>query len=74
MNGIIICNLCSLCAMATDAVSGTRRKRGEILAVQVLNCVGGVGNIVVAATTAVSLLRGSTRERTGAGTGDRENQ
>ena len=60
--------------MATDAVSGTRRKRGGILAVQVLNRVGGVGNIVVAATTAVSLLRGTSAKQAGAGTGDRENQ
>ncbi len=34
---IIIGNVCSLCAMVTDAISGTRKKHRQILAVQILS-------------------------------------
>lgn len=37
MNEIIAGNICSLCAMITDSISGTRKKRSEILAVQILS-------------------------------------
>lgn len=37
VNEIIIGNICSLCAMVTDSVSGTRKKHSEILAVQILS-------------------------------------
>ena len=36
---IIAGNACSLCAMVTDSVSSTRKKRGEILAVQIISQV-----------------------------------
>ena len=48
MNDIIIGNACSLCAMVTDSISGTRKKRSEILAVQMLSQVFyGIGTIVL---------------------------
>ena len=34
---IVIGNICSLCAMVTDAVSGTRKKHRQILAVQIIS-------------------------------------
>ena len=34
---IIIGNVCSLCAMVTDSISGTRKKHRQILAVQILS-------------------------------------
>ena len=37
MNDIIVGNVCSLCAMVTDSVSGTRKKHSQILAVQILS-------------------------------------
>ena len=37
MKEVIIGNICSLCAMVTDSVSGTRKKHSEILAVQILS-------------------------------------
>ncbi len=36
---VVVGNVCSLCAMVTDAISGTRKKRGQILAVQMLSQV-----------------------------------
>ena len=37
MKDIIIGNICSLCAMVTDSVSGTREKRGQILGIQIIS-------------------------------------
>ncbi len=34
---IIIGNICSLCAMAADSISGTRRKNSEILGIQIIS-------------------------------------
>ena len=39
MTEIIVGNVCSLCAMVTDSVSGTRKKNSEVLAVQILSQV-----------------------------------
>ena len=36
---IVLGNLCSFCAMITDSISGTRKKRSEILAVQTVSQV-----------------------------------
>jgi hypothetical protein len=36
-NEIIIGNICSLSAMVTDSLSGTRKKHSEILAVQIIS-------------------------------------
>ncbi len=36
-NDIIVENVCSLCAMVTDSVSGTRKKRSQILGIQVFS-------------------------------------
>ena len=48
MNGILLGNLCSLCAMISDSVSGTRKKRSEILGVQMLSQVFyGAGSIIL---------------------------
>ncbi len=63
MTDIIIGNICSFCAMVTDSVSGTREKRREILAVQMLSQVFyGVGSIVLkgysgTVQNAVTILR-----------------
>ena len=37
MNDIIIGNICSLCAMITDSISGTRRKHSEIMGIQIIS-------------------------------------
>lgn len=37
MNEIIVGNVCSLCAMVTDSVSGTRKKHSQILGIQILS-------------------------------------
>lgn len=37
MNAILIGNLCSLCAMITDSISGTRKERGQILGIQIIS-------------------------------------
>ena len=37
MNDILIGNVCSLCAMVTDSISGTRKKNSEMLGVQILS-------------------------------------
>ena len=34
---IIIGNLCSLCAMITDSISGTRKTRSQILGIQIIS-------------------------------------
>lgn len=39
MNDVLIGNVCSLCAMASDAVSGTRKKSSHMLAVQIVSQV-----------------------------------
>lgn len=62
-NEIIVGNVCSLCAMVSDSVSGTRKKRSEILAIQMLSQVFyGVGTIILkgyssTAQNVVALLR-----------------
>ncbi len=63
MTDIIIGNICSLCAMVSDSVSGTRKKHGEILAVQMLSQVFyGAGSIILkgyssTAQNVVAILR-----------------
>lgn len=63
MTDIIIGNICSLCAMISDSISGTRKKRGEILGVQILSQVFyGAGSFILkgyssTAQNAVSILR-----------------
>ncbi len=48
MNDVIIGNICSLCAMVTDSISGTRKKHSEILAVQILSqFFYGAGSIIL---------------------------
>ena len=48
MIDIIIGNICSLCAMVSDTISGTRKKKNEILAVQIISQVFyGVGTLVL---------------------------
>ena len=48
MKEIIIGNVCSLCAMVSDSVSGTRKKQNQILAIQILSQVFyGVGSILL---------------------------
>ena len=37
LNEIITGNICSLCAMITDSISGTRKKRTEILGIQIIS-------------------------------------
>ena len=60
---IVIGNVCSLCAMVTDSVSGTRKKHGQILAVQMLSQVFyGVGSVILkgyssTAQNVVAILR-----------------
>ena len=44
LNDVIVGNVCSLLAMVTDSISGTRKKRNEILGFQTLSQVFyGVG-------------------------------
>ena len=63
MTDVIIGNICSLCAMVSDSVSGTREKRSEILAVQILSQVFyGTGSFILkgyssTAQNVVSILR-----------------
>ena len=48
MNEIIIGNVCSLFAMISDAISGTRKKNSEILAIQIISQVFyGTGSFVL---------------------------
>ncbi|MBQ6550442.1 MAG: hypothetical protein IJL78_03450 [Lachnospiraceae bacterium] len=37
MNDILVGNICALAAMVSDSVSGTRKKRNEILGIQLLS-------------------------------------
>ena len=63
VNEIIVGNVCSLCAMVSDSVSGTRKKHSEILAVQMLSQVFyGAGTIILkgyssTVQNAVAILR-----------------
>lgn len=63
MNDILVGNVCSLGAMVTDSISGTREKRSEILAIQMLSQVFfGVGSIILkgyssTAQNVVAILR-----------------
>ncbi len=63
MNDIILGNVCSLCAMVTDSISGTRKKHSEIMAVQMLSQVFyGAGSIILkgyssTAQNVVAILR-----------------
>ena len=62
-NEILIGNICSLCAMASDSVSATRKKNSEILGIQILSQVFyGTGTILLkgyssTAQNAVAILR-----------------
>lgn len=62
-NEIIIGNVCSLCAMVSDSISGTRKKHREILGVQILSQVFyAAGSIILkgyssTAQNIVSILR-----------------
>ena len=48
MNDILIGNVCSLCAMVTDSISGTRKKHSQILAVQILSqFFYGAGSVIL---------------------------
>ena len=45
---VIIGNICSLCAMISDSISGTRKKRSQVLGIQMLSQIFyGVGSIVL---------------------------
>ena len=63
MNDVIVGNVCSLCAMVSDSVSGTRKKRNHILAAQIVSQVFyGAGSIILkgyssTAPNAVAILR-----------------
>ena len=63
MNDVIAGNVCSLCAMVSDSVSGTRKKNGEILGIQMISQVFyGAGSIIVkgyssTAQNVVAILR-----------------
>ena len=63
VNEVIVGNVCSLCAMVTDSISGTRRKHSQILAVQMLSQVFyGAGSIILrgyssTVQNAVAILR-----------------
>lgn len=63
MNDILIGNLCSLCAIITDSFSGTRKKRSEILGIQIISSVFySAGTIVLkgyssTVQSAVAILR-----------------
>ena len=63
MNEVIVGNVCSLCAAVTDSISSTRKKPGQILAIQILSQVFyGVGTIILkgyssTVQNAVAILR-----------------
>ena len=69
MIDIIIGNICSLCAMVSDTISATRKKKNEILAVQIISQVFyGVGTLVLkgysgVVQNAVAILRNLTAIR-----------
>ena len=45
---IIVGNICSICAMITDSISGTRKKHSEIMGIQIISQVFyGVGSIIL---------------------------
>ena len=45
---VIVGNVCSLCAMVTDSISGTRKKNSQVLGVQMLSQVFyGAGSIIL---------------------------
>lgn len=60
---LIVGNVCSLCAMVTDSISGTRKKNSQILAIQCLSQIFyGVGSIILkgyssTAQNVVAILR-----------------
>ena len=60
---IIVGNVCSLCACVTDSVSGTRKKRNQILGIQMISQVFyAAGSIILkgyssTAQNAVAILR-----------------
>ncbi len=48
LRDIIVGNICSLCAMITDSISGTRKEHRQILAIQILSMVFyGAGSIIL---------------------------
>ncbi|MBR5343787.1 MAG: YgjV family protein [Oscillospiraceae bacterium] len=48
LSEVIVGNVCSLCAMVTDSISGTRKKRSQILGVQMISQVFyGAGSIIL---------------------------
>ncbi len=48
LSEIIIGNICSICAMITDSISGTRKKHSEIMGIQILSQMFyGVGSIIL---------------------------
>lgn len=54
-NDVIIGNLCSLFAMITDSISGTRKKKNEILGFQILSQVFyGAGSTILKGYSAVA--------------------
>ena len=63
MNDIIVGNVCSLCAMASDSISSTRKKNTEILGIQILSqFFYAAGSIILkgyssTAQNAVAVLR-----------------
>lgn len=63
MNDIIIGNICSLGAMITDSISGTRKKNSEILGIQIISQLFyAAGSIILkgyssTAQNAVAILR-----------------
>ena len=63
MIDVIAGNVCSVCAMVSDAVSGTRKKRTHILLAQTVSLVFyGIGSVILkgysnTAQNAVGILR-----------------
>ena len=63
MNDILIGNICSLCAVLTDSFSGTRKKRNEILGIQIVSSAFYSASTIVlkgyssSLQSAVSILR-----------------
>lgn len=48
LRDIIIGNICSICAMITDSISGTRKKHNEIMVIQIISQVFyGAGSIIL---------------------------
>ena len=55
INDIIVGNVCSLCAMVTDSISGTRKKKNEILGLQTLSQVFyGIGSTILKGYSSVA--------------------